>query len=61
MPWTDKDVRMRATQIVVAALIVGSGMVYAHEPKVRCTELTPLDLGNFIREVIQTRIDFARD
>jgi quercetin dioxygenase-like cupin family protein len=45
------------------ALIVGSALVLhfaqAQKPQIGRTELTRRDLGDSVREVIQTRVDFA--
>ena len=49
--------------MMVAAVIVGSGvalhLALAQQPAIGRTELTHRDLGDAIREVIQTRVDFA--
>src|SRR5260370_21759654 len=54
---------MRATRIMAVALIVGSGLALhsaqAQKPEIGRTELTHRDLGDSVREVIQTRVDFA--
>src|SRR5882672_7750252 len=54
---------MRTTRIIVAALLVGTGLslhwAQAQKPEIGRTELTRRDLGDSIREVIQTRVDFA--
>lgn len=54
---------MRTTPFLAAALIAGSGLVVhpaqAKKPETGRTELTHRDLGDSVREVIQTRVDFA--
>jgi quercetin dioxygenase-like cupin family protein len=49
--------------MMVAAVIVGSGvalhLALAQQPAIGRTELTHRDLGDAIREVIQTRVDFS--
>jgi len=54
---------MKATRIIVAALIVGSSLALhltqAQRPEIGRTELTHRDLGDSVREVIQVRVDFA--
>lgn len=54
---------MRTTRTIVAALLVGTGLslhwAQAQKPEIGRTELTHRDLGDSVREVIQTRVDFA--
>jgi quercetin dioxygenase-like cupin family protein len=54
---------MGTTRIIVAALLVGAGLslhwAQAQKPEIGRTELTHRDLGDSVREVIQTRVDFA--
>ena len=54
---------MRTTRIIAAVLIAASGLAphlaHAQKPDIGRTELTRRDLGDSVREVIQTRVDFA--
>jgi len=54
---------MRTTRIIAAALLVGAvvslHLALAQKPGIGRAELTHRDLGDSIREVIQTRVDFA--
>ena len=54
---------MKTTRIIAAALFIGAGvslhLALAQKPEIGRTELTRRDLGDSIREVIQTRVDFA--
>ena len=54
---------MRTNRIIVAALFVGAGLslhlAQAQKPEIGRTELTHRDLDDAVREVIQTRVDFA--
>ena len=54
---------MKTTPIIVAALLVGAGLslhlAQAQKPEIGRTELTHRDLDDAVREVIQTRVDFA--
>jgi hypothetical protein len=53
---------VRTTRIMAAALIVGGGLAHfaqAQKPGIGRTELTHRDFGDSLREVIQTRVDFA--
>ena len=54
---------MRANRIMATALIAGCGMAmqpaHAQQPQVTRTELVRHDLGDSVRQVIQTRVDFA--
>ena len=54
---------MKTTRIMATALIVGSALALhfaqAQKPQIGRTELTRRDLGDSVREVIQTRVDFA--
>ena len=54
---------MKTTRIMVMALIAASGLALhlaqAQKPEIGRTELTHRDLGDSVREVIQTRVDFA--
>jgi quercetin dioxygenase-like cupin family protein len=54
---------MNANRILLATLIVGGGLglhffAQAQKPEIGRTELTHRDLGDSVREVIQTRVDF---
>jgi quercetin dioxygenase-like cupin family protein len=54
---------MKTTRIMVVTLIVASGLALhvaqAQKPEIGRTELTHRDLGDSVREVLQTRVDFA--
>ncbi|MDM0001096.1 cupin domain-containing protein [Variovorax sp. J22P240] len=53
---------MKTTQILAAAMIFGVGvatLAQAQKPEIGRTELARRDLGDSVREVIQTRVDFA--
>ena len=54
---------MRTTRIIAAALLVGAvaslHLVLAQKPEIGRAELTHRDLGDSVREVIQTRVDFS--
>jgi quercetin dioxygenase-like cupin family protein len=53
---------MRTTRIFATVLIVGGVLAHfaqAQKPDIGRTELTHRDLGDSVREVIQTRVDFA--
>jgi quercetin dioxygenase-like cupin family protein len=54
---------MKHTRIIAAALLASTGvslhLALAQKPEIGRTELTHSDLGDSIREVIQTRVDFA--
>ena len=54
---------MRTTRIITAALIAAGALALhvaeAQKADIGRTELTRQDLGDSVREVIQTRVDFA--
>ena len=54
---------MKTIRIVAALLIVGIGLALqlagAQTSEIGRTELTHRDLGDSVREVIQTRVDFG--
>ena len=54
---------MKTTRFIAAALLVAAGLslhlAQAQKPEIGRTELTHRDLGDSVREVIQTRVDFA--
>jgi quercetin dioxygenase-like cupin family protein len=51
---------MKRTRIILlAVLLVGSGMALAQQPGIKRTDLQRHDLGVAGREVIQVRVDFA--
>jgi len=54
---------MRTTRFMTAALVVGGSLALhlaqAQKPAIGRTELTHRELGDSVREVIQTRVDFA--
>ena len=54
---------MKSTQCLAAVLLLTASFASfadAQKPEIGRTELTHRDLGDSIREVIQTRVDFAR-
>src|SRR5258706_16287135 len=54
---------MKTTRFIAAALLVAAGssphLAQEQKPEIGRTELTHRDLGDAVREVIQTRVDFA--